>query len=134
MGYTHYWKVKEDIDERFFRMIQAKAAEIASKSKAPVTISINTHPLHLKLVIEGMFSDSHETFYLTPKKNTFNFCKTAHKPYDEVVVGVLNYAGHLNQFNWWSDGDNADLTKGVELSDTPLSILLPPLEYEDMVI
>jgi len=121
MGYTHYWQIKKEIDTKSFKMIQAKASEIAFISEASVTITTNTHPLHLMLVIEGIGSDSHETFYLTPKDNKFGFCKTNHKPYDEVVVAVLNYTGHLKTFSWWSDGDNFDLEKGVTLSGLPLS-------------
>ena len=121
MGYTHYWEVKEKIKTKAFKRIQEKASKIAFISEASVTITTNTHPLHLMLVIEGIGSDSHETFYLTPNKNKFQFCKTNQKPYDEIVVAVLNYAGHHHSFSWWSDGDNFDLEKGVTLSGLPLS-------------
>jgi len=116
MGYTHYWKIHEEIPLQSFKKIQSAAIAFAELSDTYLTISVNTHPLHLKLVIEGMFSDSHETFYLTPNKNNFNFCKTAMKPYDEVVVATLNYAGTFDFFEWWSDGDKEDHQKGINLT------------------
>lgn len=45
----------------------------------------------LKTIIRfnGVEDDGHETFYLPKKKRSFNFCKTARKPYDIAVAMVL---------------------------------------------
>lgn len=52
-----------------------------------------------------MGEDSHETFSLTREAQDFEFCKTAQKPYDEVVVAVMTEARDINpSFNPRSDG------------------------------
>ena len=52
---------------------------------------------------------NHESFALIPFSNDedeFNFCKTARKPYDKLVVASLFRLGYLfpNDFHWASDG------------------------------
>ena len=52
---------------------------------------------------------NHESFALIPFSNDedeFNFCKTARKPYDKLVVASLFRLGYLFQddFHWASDG------------------------------
>jgi hypothetical protein len=38
---------------------------------------------------------SHEAFIIKNEATNFNFCKTARKPYDEVVTAILLRAAHL---------------------------------------
>ena len=52
---------------------------------------------------------NHESFALIPFSNDedeFNFCKTARKPYDKLVVASLFRLGYLfpDDFHWASDG------------------------------
>ena len=116
MGYSHYWKIEEDMTVQEFKHLQSIAAKIAEASDAPVGLSINTHPLYPSITVEGMASDAHETFYLTPKAVKFEFCKTARKPYDEVVVGILDYAHRRGLLEFTSDGNADDLRAGERLS------------------
>ena len=116
MGYSHYWKIEEDMTVQEFKHLQSIAAKIAEASDAPVGLSINTHPLYPSITVEGMASDAHETFYLTPKAVKFEFCKTARKPYDEVVVGILDYADALGLLKFTSDGNPDDLAAGERLA------------------
>lgn len=77
---------------------------------------------------------NHENLVVAPftgGDDDFNFCKTARKPYDKLVVATLFHLGYLfpNDFHWSSDGnlieeleideDGTDLDSGiyVELSD-----------------
>ena len=113
MGYTHYWKIHKEIPLQSFKEIQSAAIAFAESSDTHLAISLNTHPLHLSLSLNGVVG--HETFYLTPKETNFDFCKTAMKPYDEVVVATLNYAGKFEFFEWWSDGDKQDHHKAINL-------------------
>jgi hypothetical protein len=115
MGYTHYWKIHKEIPLQLFKKIQTAAIAFAELSDTHLDISLNTHPLHLYLSIEGIDKEAHESFYLTPMAVKFDFCKTAMKPYDEVVVAVLNDAGRSEFFEWWSDGDKQDHYKGINL-------------------
>ena len=116
MGYSHYWKIEEDMTVQEFKHLQSIAAKIAEASDAPVGLSINTHPLYPSITVEGMASDAHETFYLTSKAVKFEFCKTARKPYDEVVVGILDYADALGLLKFTSDGNPDDLAAGERLA------------------
>ena len=116
MGYSHYWKIEHDINLQAFKELQTVAAKVAEASDAPVGLSINTHPLYPSITVEGMASDAHETFYLTPKAVKFEFCKTARKPYDEVVVGILDYAHRRGLLKFTSDGNPDDLAAGERLS------------------
>ena len=116
MGYSHRWKIEEDMTVQEFKHLQGIAAKIVEASDAPVEFSTKTHPLHLCIVVEGMASDAHETFYLTPKAVEFDFCKTARKPYDEIVVGILDYADALGLLKFTSDGNPDDLAAGRKLA------------------
>ena len=77
---------------------------------------------------------NHENLVVAPftgRDDDFNFCKTARKPYDKLVVATLFHLGYLfpNDFHWSSDGnliedieideDCIDFGRGVyvELSD-----------------
>jgi len=115
MGYTHYWKIHKEIPIQSFKKIQSAAIAFAELSDTHLDISLNTHPLHLYLSIEGLDKEAYETFYLTPKAVSFDCCKTARKPYDEVVVATLNYAGKFSFFEWWSDGNKEDHHKAINL-------------------
>ncbi len=75
------------------------------------------------LIFNGIGADSHETFGFSRQKDDlpatwvdFNFCKTAMKPYDKVVVAILKLAEHCFEgFSWSSDGDDNDHKEGTIL-------------------
>ena len=55
----------------------------------------------------GVEDDSHETCQITKQPTKFEFCKTARKPYDKVVVEVLKAARKAcPSMELSSDGDN----------------------------
>lgn len=86
------------------------------------------------IVFNGAGRDAHETFLLEQVNEpelehlradldnegmTFQFCKTARKPYDVAVVAALcylasEYPGHVTRVA--SDGDAADWREGLELA------------------
>lgn len=88
MGYTHYWDFKEP---------SAMTKEVANQIACDVSSVIHKHKNILQFdLIPGAFyfngkgDDGHETFAITSDLgNSFNFCKTARKPYDIVVCKVL---------------------------------------------
>lgn len=57
----------------------------------------------------------HETFYLTPSKDEWNFCKTARKPYDLLVVACLIAAHDILGYEVSSDGELEDWAEGIQL-------------------
>ena len=109
MGYTHYWKIENEIDVHNFEKIQKQTAIFCMESKAAVNLEIvsigHKSALTPSIRIEGISDDGHETFYLENKAVSFDFCKTGEKAYDEIVVAVLIYASHFG-LEWWSDGDD----------------------------
>lgn len=118
MGYTHYFK-------------QHKAAsteqweQICDSFKQTCLAAIITKPFHIQretddsasptidpeeIIFNGQAKDGHETMLLSRTGNGFQFCKTAHKPYDKAVVCLLIIANHYAPGVWniRSDGDAAD--------------------------
>ena len=66
--------------------------------------------------LNGEGEDSHESFYLQRTGNEeFEFCKTAQKPYDTLVVAVLTIVSDLGYTEFSSDGDDEDLEEGRKL-------------------
>ena len=60
---------------------------------------------------------NHENFVVEPfTGGEFNFCKTAGKPYDKLVVSTLFHLGYLftDDFHWASDGN---LIKDIEIDE-----------------
>jgi len=119
MGYTHYWK-----NEGFTPEQWGEACEISRKiidaSAVPVQFEYDqdddpeVSPSLIRF--NGVEDDGHETFYLTPVSDSFSFCKTARKPYDEIVVAVLGALAEINpHFSWSSDGDAQDHIDGIAL-------------------
>ena len=92
--------------------------------------------VNLELGVEHYWNSelNHENLVVAPftgRDDDFNFCKTARKPYDKLVVATLFHLGYLfpDDFHWSSDGnliedieideDCIDFGRGVyvELSD-----------------
>ena len=119
MGYTHYWHEDarpKEIPEKAVKIIKEivdkayKAGLIQreyNEKKPPVVTS-------KEIRFNGVNDDGHETFYygVDDKRpniydgELFDFCKTARKPYDEVVMKVLIVlARYLDGFEIGSDGE-----------------------------
>lgn len=76
-----------------------------------------------KIAFNGIGDLGHETFYLpgpdavidSSHDPKWDFCKTARKPYDVVVVAVLEAARSLGLLRWNSDGGAEAHKQGIEL-------------------
>lgn len=64
----------------------------------------------------GVWDLGHETFYLSTKRSDFEFCKTARKPYDTVVVAILCLLHHHTEIEVSSDGEPSDWERGLEFA------------------
>ena len=103
MGYTHYWRQYDGFNsEKWDALVQhslhlqaASPAKLADVEMSDFQISFN-----------GVAPQNHETFTLDrampppnlrlpEKDHFFNFCKTAQKPYDLMVMCVLLVANAL---------------------------------------
>jgi len=151
VGYVHYWRSKPHrcLKASQFKILSQQVKKIIERAKLPdYNIKIDIHDLTPKLIsFNGWQPDGedHETFHLDyNEENTdFQFCKTAHKPYDTVVTATL-IAAHLmseGKIKISSDGNSGDWLKGfillnqacpealigqeITLGDKPLTFGLP---------
>ena len=125
MGYTHYWRPQRSFTEDewasikhgFNLMIQKSTVLLAGPDGEKETPIQSDDKI---LAFNGVDDDSHETFWIDRKKvSNFEFCKTASKPYDEIVTAMLIYIDHVafGAFDISSDGDmgGPDWERGREL-------------------
>ena len=128
MGFSHYWTVKRTISKKnrvLMRNFAVKAIELSDATignwEGEGKPSVNEREIRFN----GVGDDSHETFTLMADlkdnysgQDGYRFCKTARKPYDEVVVACLMEAEHLGVIKGWSsDGDTEDHEDGQRLFD-----------------
>jgi hypothetical protein len=128
MGYTHYFtKTATDRDDALrFEMFANGVRTIINYATTYDGIKIadgkgyNEGQWEITNEIvqfNGYGEESHETFYWTLEGAGFNFCKTAHKPYDTVVTACLIHMkdvyGKLVDIG--SDGGWSDWKDGATL-------------------
>ena len=138
MGYTHYWHVRRDVQQDKLDKTIKDIQKVVKKAKKDGLITgwdgeVNTEITNdkEKIAFNGIGEGSHETFevqksveaYKTMKGYeepwTFEFCKTARKGYDIVVVACLSaMKKNLGQYiEVTSDGDmepGGDWARGRE--------------------
>jgi len=120
-GYTHYWtwhQKPSDIDLKACVVDMRRIVEVRTNLLVGPdgSGSVILDPLHVDL--NGVGDDGHEPFVF-PGELGFNFCKTAGKPYDEVVTACLLVARDhfpedilsIDSDGSWSDGDWQEGTK-----------------------
>jgi hypothetical protein len=117
MGYTHYWN--GNITPTEFNQLLPIAKAIIKESDVPVQYGRDhTSPPRLSndtIRLNGVGEDGHETFMIVADEQR-EFCKTAEKPYDEIVVAILIAASEIaKDFEWRSDGNASDHKRGKQL-------------------
>lgn len=121
MGYTHYWRhnFNEALNkqENYAKCIE-DMMKIVEHNKAILNVEENDE---YDIFFNGIGDDEHETFVFPPKEE-FDFCKTAHKPYDIVVVACLAVAKDIfsDKFRTSSDGEPEDWEAGVRMASEVL--------------
>ena len=144
MGYTHYWRQLRDFTETEWQELTRLTKLITTdgrwcdQRKGEVSLSDEEFNIDGEEIrFNGVGEDGHETFLITKKKRAkmdyeeqeaydkqgaFEFCKTAHKPYDKYVVAVLcaiyNMKIKLDEekppvLYIRSDGNTKDWTEGL---------------------
>ena len=117
MGYTHYWRHSSFSDEEWDE-ICARARSILNATDVPLQweYDVEQPPQvnHEAIRFNGVEDDGHETFYLE-KNSKGEFCKTARKPYDEVVVALLTTIDEVADHFSWSGGEPEQNEPGLEL-------------------
>jgi len=120
MGYTHYFDNSP--------LTTSEWAELTSAARCILTVTdvrvvydfddILGGPIvdESRIHLNGEGSDGHETFIIN-REGTDDFCKTAAKPYDVVVVAILLAAKTIapDAFDVDTDGILGDWEEGIEL-------------------
>lgn len=114
MGYTHYWRreIGTGTPEQFAELsrmvsnIRELGAGTVDEFNSESRIGFNGNTL------------KHETFIWSEiAKDDFDFCKTAQKPYDEVVTASLLAVASVygDSVKISSDGSKAEWQSGIKL-------------------
>jgi len=128
MGYTHYFYNNGKTDQKKYDLVLKDIRKII-KANSEILANgmgdIGTKPTTTtRIAFNGIDGDSHETFLLpneVSKLRDFDFCKTAAKPYDKVVVACLAVLHTADiGFSCSSDGSREECAEGVELAETIL--------------
>jgi hypothetical protein len=141
MGYTHYFGIKktkgdaEKIEKKYQYAIKQCTKVIQSyyNTYKGTEYSLSGFSAHAKigryggLHINGKGNNAHEDFCLREhftQNKDFDFCKTAQKPYDKVVVACLIILKHYlkDNFEVNSDGDAIEWIEGLQLSQSVLKL------------
>jgi hypothetical protein len=127
MGYTHYFKQVKEIDDDKWDNICKDAKQIV-KYCDENGIELVSNDSRVKGLVQrskgfinlnGVGQNSHETFYIQKElMKEFNFCKTAHKPYDLAVTAILLIIEHHvpGNFKIGSDGDVSEWEPAATLN------------------
>lgn len=126
MGYTHYFSSQRNFTDAEWAALTSITRKIVLSVKNSIPLAFecddeNTPPLidNEQIRFNGVGDDGHETFIVSKKHSSdFNFCKTAQKPYDEVVVAVLCAANSIapSALDISSDGDAGCWKNGCALA------------------
>lgn len=131
MGYTHYWKINaaKITTSKTNTLKYAKAlqdiAKIVETKKSILANGVSDKGSKPEtangISLNGRGDDGHETFALGQSPvDGFDFCKTAQKPYDVVVVACLARLAEVPGVIVSSDGGPGDWDEGVALASKVL--------------
>jgi hypothetical protein len=157
MGYTHYWTQPDltadqmlDIGRQVKTIIKKAATMTAPYADYSAWPKVEDRTLQITIcggdgtgkpqitlddiTLNGQGPDmDHETFFIS-RGGHREFCKTARKPYDVVVVACLTFLAADYGFEVSSDGDVEDWEAGVELAEKALGRpFANPLIVEQLV-
>lgn len=124
MGYTHYWTFERPITRPEMVGLAEDVEAIILASGIPLAYEYDEPTIPPQVADEaihfnGIEEDGHETFGIRVGAEGFDFCKTAAKPYDVVVVASLAALKDRlgSDVRISSDGDAADWRDGVALAE-----------------
>lgn len=121
MGYTHYWDTPRLEDDGVWQEIIVGVQNILICTGIPVGSPDGEgdapHINNDYIGFNGVGEDACESFLIRRSGQGWQFCKTARRPYDDVVTAVLLLLEHHlpGQFQISSDGSWEEWTQGREL-------------------
>ena len=126
MGFSHYWtpakNVEDDAWQDFIEVFEKMLDHVNRKMGIDIVNGYGDEDTHAKITDEvvmfnGLGEDSHETFRLN-RGGEWDFCKTARKPYDLLVVATIHLGEQFGIIKEWSsDGDEDELREGKYLAN-----------------
>lgn len=125
MGYTHYWTIQRDCPQELYNKALIACRKIIKKCTKEYNLcggygEPGTLPdLTDGLSFNGCGDECHETFLLESSGPwVSNFCKTARKEYDPIVVACLAAMKHILKDNVKvsSDGDREEWEHGTNIA------------------
>lgn len=144
MGYTHYWRQQRDLTPKEWTEFTYHVNEVLNYA-AEISVEVvresdreQDSPLVDRdfIAFNGAGEDGHETFFMERvRTDDFAFCKTARKPYDQVVAASLCILHYIapDAFEISSDGWRSEWQEGLELAvrathiQVTGSLTIPPL-------
>lgn len=126
MGYTHYWTPKRTLTTDEWDEVSANIKAILDNSDIPLANGLGelgTFPEFTPeyIYFNGVGMDGHETMGIDRTSMSWDFCKTARKPYDTAVTAVLAYLDTVvGSLDATSDGDHEDWEAGIGLAKLAL--------------
>ena len=103
MGYTHYIKNKREFTDAEWDQFTKEVKEMLDKTNIPVANGCGdegSDPIinDKGVYFNGVGDDAHETAFMPKGSASFDFCKTARKPYDKLVVNMYKIAERVLGF------------------------------------
>lgn len=146
MGYTQSWTTHKSLSLEDFTQLQVDFVTIKNFSQVDIVPETSCgwtnffqHESEVKpyatknmaICFNGIGEDGHETFGLRNHEDN-GFCKTAQKPYDEVVGAVLLWAkySHIDYIDVRTDGDRRDWQPAIDLIAMAMRVEID-IEIED---
>ena len=115
MGYTHYYSNKRAFTDSEWKQFTEQVKNLLETTEIPVAGPLghySTCPVYTDehIFFNGLEEDSHETAAMRKEAMEFDFCKTAMKPYDSLVVKMYQIAKDI-----LGDGIELDSDGGQEV-------------------
>lgn len=128
MGYTHYWKFKQEpTPEKFAEFVEGVKQITATADEAGIPIGEELYESNY-VRFNGVGNGAHETFYIGlpvgDERYDYGFCKTAEKPYDTAVTASLILAKKIfgEDIEIKSDGKWSDWQGGQLLYESVFNV------------
>lgn len=101
MGYTHYWKSSAPFADSAWKSFVTAAKKLFALKKDILANGFGEEGTSPEIgedfvSFNGIGDAAHETCHITKNAVNFEFCKTARKEYDAVVVEILLLARLYN--------------------------------------
>lgn len=113
MGYTHYLRNKPAFTAAQWSAFCNDVRNLLRKTNIPFANAAGEPGTDAyigknEIMFNGVGDDAHETCHIIKEAESFSFCKTAHKPYDKLVVEVYKLVRkYLPSTELSSDGGDA---------------------------